>query len=923
MKKLCLLLLFLSQFALGQKINISGRVADTTGTALPGATVMLLNTADSSLVNFGLTNPQGVFEIKGVNNVAYFLKVTFVGYKTYSQTLQPSTGGNAIQVGMLKLRPAVTKLDEVVVEDVVPVVVKKDTIEFNATAFKTKPNANVEELLKKLPGVEVDNDGNITAQGESVNRIMVDGKDFFGGKDPKMATRNLPADAIKKVQVLDKKSDQAVFTGVDDGQREKAINLELKEEKRHAAFGNFAGGYGTDDRFQLKGNLNKFTRGKQLSVLGMANNVNEQGFSMDDYANFTGMSQGGRININSNNTGGVPLNFGNRANGVMKTYAGGVNFNHELSKKTEINGSYFYNYLDHDKSTDTFRDNFLNTGSYTYTENSRQYNTNNNHRLNVMVDHKIDSMNSFRLTSSASYNDTRSDSRTSGQNVSEEGVLLNTNESKSHAEGVTESFNNNLLFRHRFAKKGRTFSTNVLLNFSKTTRDGLQNSIYKYSDDVKNREVHQRNSQDNDNQTYGTTLTYTEPLGNRMYLEGNYSFRIDRNQVNRPVYDLLDNEEVFNDSLSNRYQNDYIYHQAGLNFKINREHYTLTVGGGMQDTRLKGNLEALNTKIDRTFQNFVPAVRFNYDFSSTRHLRFDYQTDVQEPSIQQLQPVVDNRDQLNPYKGNPSLRPAYQQSWRMNYISFDPGSMFSVFAFLDATYTTNAIVNSVTTENFVRTTTPVNVKDNLSTNANVTVSFPITKLKSRLNITGNWRNQRSINLINESPYYITMNTTGGNVRYNFRLDEVFDFTLGSTLSYQRTRYEFDQPDQSYFNQTYLSEVNVTIAKNWQLNADLNYLVYRSASTNFSRSLPMLNVAVSRFVLKNKSGEIRLSANNLLNKALGVNQTTSINYIERTTSNSIGRYFMVSFIYSLNKQLNPMGGHRRGGPGAMIIRGPGG
>jgi len=384
---------------------------------------------------------------------------------------------------------------------------------------------------------------------------------------------------------------------------------------------------------------------------------------------------------------------------------------------------------------------------------------------------------------------------------------------------------------------------------------------------------------------------------------------------------LLDDQEVLNDSLSNSYQNDYIYHKAGLNFKVNRERYTLTIGGGMQDTRLKGDLKTLNTKIDRSFSNFVPAAHFNYDFSSSRHLRFDYETDVQEPTIQQLQPVVDNRDQLNPYKGNPGLRPSYQQRWRLNYFSFDPGSMFSIFAFLDASYTTNAIVNSVTTENFIRTTTPVNVKDNLSTNANVTVSFPITRLKSRLNVTGNWRNQRSINLIDDSPYYITQNTTGGNVRYNFRLDEIFDFTLGTMLSYQRTHYEFDQPDQTYFNQTYLAETNVTIAKNYQLSGDLNYLVYRSASTDFSTSLPMLNLAVSRFVLKNQSGEIRLSVNNVLDKALGVNQTTSINYIERTTSNSIGRYFMVSFIYSLNKQLNPMGGRHRGG--VMIMRGAGG
>jgi outer membrane receptor protein involved in Fe transport len=919
MKKLYILFVLVSHLAIGQKIAISGRVADTTGTVLPGATVMLLNIADSSLVNFGLTNPQGAFEIKGVSNSAYFLKVTFVGYKTYSQTLQPSPGGAPIQVGLLKLRPAMTRLDEVVVEEKIPVVIKKDTIEFNAAAFKTKPNANVEELLKKLPGVEVDNDGNITAQGESVSRIMVDGKDFFGGKDPKLATRNLPADAINKVQVLDKKSDQAAFTGVDDGQREKTINLELKEEKRNAAFGNMSAGYGTDDRYQVKANINKFAKGKQFSVVGMTNNINEQGFSMDDYVNFTG-SGGGPIRISAGGgANGMPLNMGNRANGVMKTYAGGINFNDQVNKKTEVNGSYFLNYLDHDLSQSTFRENFLENGSYTYTEDSRQNNTNNNHRVNAMIEHKIDTMNSLRFTTSASYNETRSESRTTGQNVSSEGELLNANESTSSSEGSTKNLSSNLLFRHKFAKKGRNFSTNLQFGLSETTRNGLQNSMYQFESDQQDREIHQRNAQDNDNLSYSANLSYTEPLGNRMYLEGNYSFSQNKNKVDRPVYDLMDEQEIFNDSLSNRYSSNYTYHKAGLNWRLNRVNYTLTVGGGIQNTNLQGDLQLQDVKIDRTFSNFMPAVHFNYDFSTTRHMRLDYETSMQEPSIQQLQPVVDNRDQLNPYKGNPSLRPSYQQTWRANYTNFNPGSLLIIFAFVDVNYTTNAIVNSVTTENFIRTTTPVNVKDNMSSNTNLTFSFPINKLKSRLNISGNWRRQRSINLIDESAYHITQNTTGGNVRYNFHLDEMLDVTLGAQLNYQRTAYEFDQPDQSYFNQTYLSEANLTVAKNWQLSADLNYLVYRSKSTNFTQSIPMMNASLSRFVLKNNSGEIRLSANNLLDRALGVSQTTSINYIERITTNAIGRYFMVSFIYSLNKQFNPMNGRRRGGPGIHIMR----
>jgi hypothetical protein len=400
MKKIYLLLILVSNLAVAQKISIKGQAADTTGNVLAGATVMLLNPKDSSLVNFGVTNLQGTFELKNIASTEYLLKITFVGYKTYSAMIVPPLSGTEVELGTLKMQVAQTKLDEVVVAERIPVVVKQDTIEFNARAFKTNKNANVEELLKKLPGVEVDNDGNVTAQGERVQRVTVDGKDFFGGRDPKLATKNLPADAVEKVQVHDRKSDQTLFSGIDDGQREKAINLELKEEKRHGAFGNVTAGYGTDNRYQAKASINRFDNGRQLSFLGMGNNINEQGFSMDEYMNFTGgstqmMGGGGavRLQFSTDNQNGVPMNFGNRANGIMRNYAGGLNFNTEFNKKTELNGSYFYNFLDHDKLQTTFRENFLQNGSFLYNESTQQNNNNTNQRVNLTLDHKIDSLN--------------------------------------------------------------------------------------------------------------------------------------------------------------------------------------------------------------------------------------------------------------------------------------------------------------------------------------------------------------------------------------------------------------------------------------------------------------------------------------------------------------------------------------------------
>ena len=922
MRSILWLYLLLTTPVLAQKVSIQGHITDSLGLPLPGATVILLKSADSTLVNFGVTNDKGVFVLKGLPRSSYLLKVTFVGRKTYSATVDPPATGDEVQMGAIRLQEAKTQLDEVVVEEVVPVVVKRDTIEYNAAAFKTNPNAVVEDLLKRLPGVEVDNDGNIIAQGEQVRRVTVDGKDFFGGTDPKMATKNLPADAISKVQIHDRKSDQAMFSGIDDGQREKTINLELKPEKRNGAFGTAQAGYGTDERYQARASLNKFGQGRQLSFLGMANNVNEQGFGMDDYMNFTGGSQqmasggGMRVQINASDQGSVPLNMGNRANGIMNTYAGGLNFSNSFNKKTELTTSYFYNHLDHDKSQSTYRQNFLDDGEYNYQDLSEQNNTNDNHRVNLMLDHKIDSMNSLRLTTSATYSHTDSDVHTLSENVDPDGKILNENASQSTTTGDVFSLASNLLFRHKFAKKGRTFSMNLLLNANEDDRDGNLNANYSYAEGTSEK-LRQRNEQHTSSLSVGATASYTEPLGDRKYLEATYSIRQNSNSINRPVYDVSEMGEVFNDSLSNQYSSDYTYQRGGLNFRMNRRKYSVTVSALAQQTRLVGNLSRVDEPISRSYLNVVPAVRFNYDFSNTRHLRFDYETTVQEPNIQQLQPVIDNRDPLNPYVGNPALKPAYQQSWRLNFNAFNPGSMLSFFTFVDVDYTTHAITNAVFNENFIRTTMPVNVSGNTSINTNASLGFPINALKSRMNIGASWRETYGQNVIDSRTYDITQRRTGGNVRYDFRYEEILMVNVGAQLNYQTTSYEFDQPDQHYFNTTYRAEASVSFLRTFQFISSLEYLIYDNQSTGYRQEIPLLNASISRFLLKNKTGELRFSVNNLLDKAIGVSQTSSVNYVERVTSNALGRYFMVSFIYSLNKQLNPMG-TRRGGPGMMRI-----
>lgn len=937
MKRNILLLLsfiFLSHWSLAQKFTIKGQVTDTLASPMPSSTVMLLNPKDSSLINFGVTDAKGLFEMKNVSKGEYQIKITFIGFDSFTKNiLTTDFTSPIIDLGKLKMQPAASQLGEVVVKgEASPVTVKRDTIEFNASSFKVQTNGTVEDLIKKMPGIEVASDGTIKAQGEEVQRVMVDGKEFFG-RDPKLATQNLPADAVSKVQVYNKKSDQAVFTGVDDGTREKTINLELKPEKRNGAFGNIMAGAGTEDRWQARANINRFSKGQQLSFLGMGNNVNLQGFSMDDYMNFSGgssqmMSGAGsvRFQMSSDNQSGVPMNFGGRQNGINTNYAGGINFNKDLSKKTKLTSSYFFNRLNQNVIQDLERINYLpGDSTYLFNQNSSQKATSDNHRVNLALEHQLDSANSFKFTTAATYTTSEQNVHSSSQTMTTDSTLQNQSVRNTYIDANSFNLNSALLYRHRFAKKGRSMSVNLSLGLSQNQSDGnLQSSNEFYNAETEKQEILQTNNQDNQNQSYGANLSYTEPLGNRKYLEASYNFRTNLNQVDREVYNIENNESTLNTQLSNKYHSNYMYNRPGLNFRVNRTKYNFALGATYQMTQLNGELLLKEVKIDKSFNNVLPTARFNYDFSSFKHLRFDYETSVQEPSIQQLQPIVDNSDPLNLSSGNADLRAGYVHRFSSNYTQFDPGSMIGFFAFVNSTYTTNSISNSQTVdpETLIRLTKPVNVRDNFNISGNFNFAFPIKKISTRFSIGPSTNFSRSINILNEQENTSRQYTMGGNARLDYTLKDILFLGLSANLSEQRTAYSFStQQDQQYLNETYTAEGNVEFLKNYSFNSSFSFYSYTSQTTDFHRTIPIWNVFFSRFLFKAKAGELKLGVMNLLNRSSSVNQTATSNYLQQTTTNNLGRYFMVSFTYALNKQLNPMGdgGRRRGGPPRMIIQ----
>jgi hypothetical protein len=736
------------------------------------------------------------------------------------------------------------------------------------------------------------------------------------------------------VQVFDRKSDNAQFTGIEDGQREKTINLELKEEKRNGAFGNLMTGIGTEDRFKASGSVNKFSKGQQLSILGMGNNINEQGFSIGDFMNFSGgahamMGGGGMRTVTINaggggNNNGPSINTGGIQSGIMTNYAGGINYNRDLNKDTKLTSSYFYNYLDRNISTDLNRTNFLPDESLNnvLTQLSKQLSNSSSHRGTLMLDHNIDSANTLRLTANASYSeaDQNTISTSETRNLSDNSLLNENQRASSNAQNAL-NVNSSLLWRHRFSKKGRSLTTNLSAGISSTDSEGdLQTLNKTYNQTPGEQLIQQINSQTTDNQMLGATFSYTEPLGGRKYLEANYNIQTNNNDVNREVYDVDNSNYTFNAQLSNKYTSNYLYSRPGLNFKMNRDKYSITAGASYQMTNLKGDLISRDTSIDRTFQNLLPAVRFNYDFSSTKHLRLDYETNMQEPNIQQLQPVIDNSDPLNIYVGNPTLVPAYVHRVILNYTAFNPTRFVNFFAFLNGSYTRNAIVNSQTTDpvTFARITQPVNVSNSKMMSANINGGFPIKKLNSRFNIGPTATLSEAITILNSEENNVRSKTLGGTVRYNYTYKEFVILDLSANLSHQETRYDFNTPDQQFFNQSYRSELNINFLKKYAYNTSFDYLIYKSATNDFNQKIPFWNMSISRFVMKGDAGEIKVGVNNLLDQSNSVTQTSGENYLQQQTMNNLGRYYMVSFTYALNKHLNPMGGSRRQGGGRMMM-----
>ncbi|MEM9934361.1 MAG: outer membrane beta-barrel protein [Bacteroidota bacterium] len=897
-----------------QNFTLSGSIIDSTKAPLAGATAVLLQAEDSVMKHFSFTGKDGEYEMKNVLAGDYLLQVSYLGYLTYFKSLNVAA---SVALPPITMTPQDQSLNEVIIEgERTPIFLKKDTIEYNAEAFKVQPNATVEDLLKRLPGVEVEQDGSVKAQGETVQRVTVDGKEFFGN-DPKLATQNLPADAVNRIQVFDRQSDLAEFTGIDDGNREKTINLQLKEDRKNGLFGTITAGYGTDNRTENKASVNKFSKKTQLSFLGLYNNTNKQGFSFEDYIGFQGGisavgRNGGGRNIRrggNSNSAGVPIGE-DLSDGFVTTAASGINWNQDFSKKTRLTFSYFYNSVERDLASELVRQNFLESGNFTYDEVADNENTNQNHRANLRLTHKFDSTQQLILTGNAGYTDGESSSISSSNTFSNEGELENQSATDNQNEGDRWSATAEISYRKKLAKQGRNFVISANANLVDNDRFlniFNQNQFFDPANEDSLFIQRQEQDQQTDQLNFQTSVSYTEPLGNRTFLEVNLSQRNYNNQVDQEVEDLLDDGandfiRLFNPFLSNAYESDYNYQQAGMNYRMVRNKLNWTVGVSGQRSRLTGDLPLLNTEIDNTYYFLLPSAQLRIDMGSAKNLFLNYRTRVNEPSIEQLQPVVDNTDPLNVYVGNPDLDPAYTHTLTGRFLSFSQFNFTSLFAFFRLSYTDNSIINATAVDSlFRRTTRPLNVDNTFSALAFGSYSTPIRSLKINLRVNSNLSYNRNIQFLNERETPTNRYILSGGLRLDNRKKDVLDLAIGSNISYTLTTYDdAETADQTFLNQRYYAELGLFLGKKWRVGSQINYRLYEGDGFGEQEAIPIWEASLSHYFLKNNRGEFRLSAYDILNKNIGINQTSDLNYIEEERITSLARYVMFSFVYNLSK-----------------------
>ncbi|HTD93621.1 MAG TPA: outer membrane beta-barrel protein [Chitinophagaceae bacterium] len=907
--------------------SIRGKLLDLSDNRpLSGATLTLTSIKDSTKFYNSVSDTSGVFRFQGITSDSFSLKISFIGYEQSPQLIAVTDSVPDVDLGTLFIPKASKELAGVtVVSQAPPVSQKGDTLQLSASQFKVNPDATTEDLIKKMPGITVDKDGTVTAQGETVKKVTIDGKDFFGD-DATAALRNLPSEIVDKIQVFDRLSDQAQFTGFDDGNSQKALNIVTKTGMRNGQFGRVYAGYGTDDRYALGGNMSFFKGNRRISLVGLFNNINQQNFGSQDLLGVTSSSGGGGGRGGGGRGGG---NFGGGAgqnnflvgtqNGISKTNAAGINFSDTWAKKIDVTGSYFYNNSSNLNDQVVRSQTFFDDRTLFADQASTSRSENFNHRINLRLEYRIDSSNTIIFSPSLNFQNNRSYSSSISSSYYGANDTANTSDNNSTNLRSGYSVRNNLLYRHAFAKRGRTISFN--LNTSLNQNDG-KNYVYSqyrfFESGVFNNDSLQNQLSDNSTNGYNVAanIAYTEPVGKTGQLQFNYSPSYSKNKADQQTfaYDNFGGKySEFDPLLSNKFDNTTMTNSGGLSYRLGNRDNMFSIGVNLQHSRLESDrVYPSITSIDQSFTNFLPNLMWRKKLSARSSFRLFYRASTNFPSVTQLQDVVNISNPLRVSTGNPDLKQSYTHvvSGRYTFTNTQKQESFLVNVFLqtmsdyisNATYRANAdsvIQQGIVLKSGSQLLKPVNLNGYGSVRSLFTYSRPLSFVKSVLNLNAGINYSRLPGLANSIKSITDNYIYNAGVVLASNISEYVDFNLSYNANFNVTKNS-QQADlnTNFVNKVAGLQINLLTKNGWFIQNDVNNQTYSGLASGFNQNFWLWNAGIGKKFLKNRAGELKLSVFDLLKQNQSIVRTVSENYIEDSQSEVLQQYFMLTFTYNL-------------------------
>lgn len=897
---LMLLMILFSPMAFAQQsgVNVTGSVVEQgSDTPIEQATVRLLNVKDSAMVRGVVSARNGSFTLKNVKKGSYLLHITFIGYDPLYQPLQITGKKNPVNVGKLELSDGAIELGEAVVIGKAPeVTVRNDTVEYNADSYKVTEGSVLEDLLKKMPGVEVDSEGKITVNGKEVKKVMVDGKEFFSD-DPKVASKNLPAKMIDKLQVLDKKSDMAQMTGFDDGEEETVINLTVKPGMKQGWFGNAYGGYGSKDRYEGNAMVNRFVNNDQITFMGGANNTNNMGFSDLASTMFSGMGGGG----------GRRGGFG-AGSGITSSGNAGLNFSKEFKPdKLTLGGNTRYSHSDNDARSKSDRQNILPGDSSSYDNSEAMSRTkSDNFGVDFRLEWKPDTMTQLIFRPSFSFSHSMNDNFSDATTLDNERDTVNTNKSSNYSESNGYNLNASIDFSRKLNNKGRVFSATLSGGNSDSYSDGMNRSDIVYfnqTDALKNSIIDQRSRYDNKGFNYRAYVSWVEPIGHNNFIQATYSISQRKQEALKNVYNQDANGiyNVLDSAYSQSYRNNFISQRASLSFKSQRAKFNYTIGLNLDPSYSSSENFVGDTtlsKITRKVVNLSPMAQFNYMFDKRTNLRIMYNGRTSQPSMTQLQPVADISDPTNITIGNPDLNPRYTNNVFIRFQQFTPEKQRAFMIMANGSYIINDIVSytSYNQETGVKTTTYKNVNGNYSGNVRMMLNTPLKNKKFSINSMTMASFANSNGYINEEKNTnrnLILSERGG---IDFR-SSYLDLGVNGNIRYNATSNSLQKENnQNTFNYGAGGYTTIYLPLNFKIESDVNWSTNSGYGDGFKQNEVLWNASASKSFLKNNQGTLRFKIYDILQQRSNISRSITASYIQDSEYNTLGSYFMVHFIY---------------------------